>query len=282
MLSVRKKIPDTRMWTSSFNLTLTCAVCLGLATLVFSTRLPELFLPNLSIFIALCISLLILWITKKQTTEVLSTGIFVMSVLLVIAVVYMNHEVYVRQDMHFMPFVGIKLLCLALALAAPPKRWLGWGSLALCGLVPVFQYYSWAPELQAKLPIQEPWITSIGAICGVFLYTHRCHVYEFLRKEEQAEALRRYAHLLLASQHLLNTQLQAIELSTSLITKDDADRKLALETVMRAMSTIRHLNSLLSFGEASIRWDDLKLPGSIEEFERNVTEFKSEMNSPQA
>lgn len=282
MLSTRRKLPVSRMWNSSFNLTLTCAICLGLATSVFSARLPELFLPNLVILIVLCICLLILWITKKRSSEVLPTGIFISSVLLVIAVVYMNHEVYVRQNLHFMPFIGIKLLCLALALTAPPKRWLGWSSLALCGLVPMFQYYSWAPELKARLPIQEPWITLIGAICGLFLYAHRCRVYEFLRKEEQAEALRRYAHLLLASQHLLNTQLQAIELCTSLITKDEVDRKLALETVMRAMSTIRHLNSLLSFGETSISWDDLKLPGSIEEFERNVTEFKSEMKSPQA
>lgn len=276
----KRKPQQSRMWNSSFNLALAATTCLFLASSVFTNRLPELFVPNAIALILLCVCVAVLWFNRKQQSDNLAAMVFFITTIIVIADVFVNHEVYVRQEMHFMPFVGIKILCVAVALAAPPKRWLGWAIFALCGLVPVIQYFSWTSEMQSKLAVQEPWITVIFAICGIFLYAHRCRVYELLRKEEQAEALRRYSHLLLASQHLLNTPLQVIELSTSLITKSDEDRQRALENIEKSMATIRHLNQLLSFGESNIKWSDLRLPGSIEEFERNVSEFKAEMTLP--
>ncbi len=276
----RRQSQPSRMWSSSFHLTLAATTCLFLACSVFTTRLPELFMPNFIALVLLCLCVLVLWANRKKRPETLAAMVFFFTTIVVIADVFINHEVFVRQDMHFMPFIGIKILCVALALSAPPKRWLGWSAFALCAIVPVIQYYSWAPEMRMKLAVQEPWVTVFFAICGIFLYAHRCKVYELLRKEEQAEALRRYSHLLLASQHLLNTPLQAIELSTSLITKSETDRHKALENIEKSMATIRHLNQLLSFGEANIGWNDLRLPGSIEEFERSVNEFKEEMTFP--
>lgn len=279
MLTTRK-IQPSRMWSSSLHLTLAATACMLLATSVFTTRLPELFVPNFIALALLSLCTLILWANRKTRSDTLAALIFFVTMIVVIVDVFINHEVYVLQDTHFMPFIGIKILCVALALTAPPKRWLGWLSFALCGIVPVIQYYSWTAEMRAKIAIQEPWITVIFAICGVFLYTHRCRVLELLRKEEQAEALRRYSHLLLASQHLLNTPLQVIELSTSLITKSEEDRLKALENIEKSMLTIRHLNHLLSFGETNMKWNDLRLPESIEEFERSVNEFKEEMILP--
>ncbi len=281
MMLIKNTSQPSRMWSSSLHLTLAAVTCLLLASSIFTTRLPELFVPNAIAVVLLCLCVLIMWANRQKRPETLAAMVYFFTTIVVIVDVFINHEVYVGQDLPFMPFIGIKVLCVALALTAPPKRWLGWSSFALCAIVPVIQYFSWAPELRSKVAVQEPWITVMFAIAGAFLYVHRSRVYELLRKEEQAEALRKYSHLLLASQHLLNTPLQVIELSTSLITRSEEDRKKALENIEKSMSTIRHLNQLLSFGESNIKWNDLRLPGSIEEFERNVNEFKEEMKPQQ-
>lgn len=263
-----------RAWNSSFNLTLAALLSLVIGASVFYARMPPLFVPNVVACGLLCISLLILWLNKKNKPEFLVTINPLITTAIVVASVLINHSYYVQQELLFMPYIGIKILIVVLALSAPPKRWVGWTAFFVCAAAPVIQYYLWSPEVRLKLPVQEPWITVIFAVAGVFLYAHRCRVHELLRKEEQAEALRRYSRLLLASQHLLNTPLQVIELSTSLITKSDEDRKVALENIKKSMETIRHLNQMLSFGESTIVWDGMKLPRSIEEFEQNVREFK--------
>jgi len=269
-------VPSTtyRTWSSSFNLTLAALLSLVIAASVFYTRMPALFYPNVIACVLLCISLFILWINKRKKPESIVTINPLLTTAIVVGTVLINHSFYVLQELLFMPYIGIKILVVVLALSAPPKRWVGWTAFFICGIAPVIQYYMWPLDLRLKLPVQEPWITTIFAVAGVFLYAHRCRVYELLRKEEQAEALRRYSRLLLASQHLLNTPLQVIELSTSLITKSDEDRKVALENIKKSMETIRHLNQMLSFGESAIEWDGMKLPRSIEEFEQNVQEFK--------
>lgn len=263
-----------RVWNASFNMTLASLLCITIGASVFYTRMPALFIPNVWVCALLGSCLFVLWINRKKKPAYLTVVMPLVVSIIVTASVLYNHEEYVQQQILFMPYIGIKILIVTLALSAPPNRWVGWFAFIVSGGAPVAQYYSWAPELRMKLPVQEPWITVIVAVAGIFLYLYRCRVYELMRKEEQAEALRRYSRLLLASQHLLNTPLQVIELSTSLITRSDAERKVALENIKKSMATIRHLNQLLSFGEKTIAWDDIKLPRSIEEFEKNVQEFK--------
>lgn len=266
---------DARSWNSNINLSLATALVYVVATTVFYDRMPPLFLPSLAACGSLWLGLGILWINKKSKPACILSFMPLYTTLVVVANVLYNHQYYIQhQEILFMPYIGIKILIVALALAAPTTRWVGWLSIGICGIAPSVQYYLWPLELQQRLPMQEPWITTILAIASIFLYAHRCRVYELMRKEEQAEALRRYSQLLLSAQHLLNTPLQVIELSTSLITKSDEERKMALTNIQKSMQTIRHLNDLLAFEEVSIRWDDLKLPGSIEEFEKSVREFK--------
>lgn len=267
---------SNQMWLACIHLVLTGSTVLVVSTIAFFTRAPSLFIPNLICLMVLICVFIFIFLKRNSASDNVPAWAFLFVTSILVGLVAINHEYFFRQVMLFQPYVGIKLLAIAIALIAPPKRWVGWSALALAGVAPAIQCFFLLND-HSKLGIQEPYITFIFIITAGFLYYNRLKVFQVLQKNEEALALGRYGQLMLGAQHLQNSPLQAIEFSMSLISKDDPNSQVAVESIQKSLTSVRHLNKLLSFAESNVRWGNLRLPADIDEFESELNELKKRM-----
>jgi hypothetical protein len=262
------------MWRAAQSLTACGIVSTSILAMSMMERAPRIALHTCLIVVCTSIGQLLLWLYRHKRSQLLASWIYLTGILSAIATVTLNHEFFVHANTPFAPFIGIKLLAAIVALQTPAIRWVGWSALGGLAVTPVVQFYHWPSEVRYNFGAMEPWITLCVVLCSGFLYYHRLQVFEMFERKAKFEAaaseLRRFTHLLLGAQHLTNTPLQIIESTTQLIRDQHPEASHLVQKIEKAFVPIQHISQLMSFGKSHISWDEVQLPSSIEDFEKEV------------
>lgn len=248
-------------------------IALVIMTLFWLVRAPELIPAGVAgSFLAAAGFAFIRFMREKSWIEGASSVISIANKVMVIAIIFGNHEYYIESHWPFQPFIGIKIAAFFLAIICPPRRSVGWISLALLGFVPIWRYYFWEPRYQMALGIQEPWVTLVFVIGSAIIYSFRLRLSEFqqfeIEMKVRVKTLARFARLLLGAQHLLNTPLQTIELTVARLTPRGSfdDQKL-----QQAFASIREVSSLLASIDGHVQWEShMVLPKNSGDLEKDM------------
>jgi hypothetical protein len=150
----------------------------------------------------------------------------------------------------FVPFMGHKLLVLAIALLAPSAR-LGALLLAVVALAPFAQaYLAWTPQIRARMPALEPWQTGlISVVAAAVLWARRRYV-RVLRAAARARAERawhaRVIRLAHAVSELTAVPFETVRSSIPLLGARHADLAPELDRMRRALQRLHRLSDALA------------------------------------
>ena len=263
-----------------------CSVVGGLGGAVaWWWRAPNLFPGAVLVSgIFLVIFALLLVARAKPYAETFSAWVSIVIVVVNAIFISYNHEYFSQGFVVFRPFLGIKLLAMLLPLVCPPKRWVGFTSLAILGVTPVIQFLIWGELERATVGIQEPYVTVIIVIAAGIIYHYKLGYSEILESEMEstihAKALQRFANMLIASQHLINTPLQKIEILVDLMMagRQPMDKNMARQFKTN-FEVLRRVTRVLSFADGNTHWDSLTLPSNAKELEDHARKVLKEFTA---
>jgi len=203
--------------------------------------------------------------------------IFLLLVTIGQVVMWNSNEHIVHTEKIFEIFTGYRITALVIGLLAPPVQWLGWVVIATTGVVPILHFYSWSPLLRAQIGLQEPWMTLMYVTVSGILYSFRSNQLRIERKsaslQQRVEMLQRFTHIVVNTQHHINTPLQTIENSVSAIRKKDPELSSTLTLIDRSINRIRNVMNMFSLADTNRVWKEEIAPVSSEEFEKLIHEL---------
>lgn len=262
------------MWDISFFQCVLMITFSPILILIAWKPIPEIAYVYIVTFFVGLTSLWLILIFRHSKSTTLSSVVYVFNAVIAAVGVLINQNSWIQSDLHFHAFAGFKLVAFIVAFQAPPKKWVGWSCLILFFFAPLVQYILWSPVERELIGIQEPWITLLPVLCAGFLYAHRLQFYEHLQKKDRLEAseqeMRKYAHILLSAQHLINTPLQVISTTAEMIRMQHPETQPWVQKIQNAFLPIREINQLLAFGKDWVVWKDIKLPSNIQELETEI------------
>lgn len=269
------------IWRATLSLTACGIVCSFMLVIGLFSKMPQIAFHTSFILLTCLTSQILLWVFRKTRPLHLASWLYMANVWVALATVTLNHEFFVRNNLPFGAFLGVKMMAAIIALQTPMVRWVGGGCLFALAAVPFLQYFHWLPEIRQNFSSSEPWITLAIVTCASFIYFHRLNFFAVVEKKAKLEAsateLRRFTHLLLGAQHLTNTPLQVIEGTTQLIRDQHPQTAPLVEKIEKAFVPIQNISQLMSFGNKHISWSEVHLPSSIDELEKEVRVLAKEL-----
>lgn len=274
------------MWRSSAIFSL-CAVIAAIGSSIgWYFRAPPL-LPGAVAVLILCSLILgaLLIVRNKPFAETFASWMAILTMTIFAIFIAYNHEYFVRNAVVFRAYLGTKALALLLPMVCPPRRWVGWTMLAVLTLVPVVQFLLWEDANRMVVGIQEPYVTVIVVIASGIIYHYKLRYSELLASEIESnihtKALQRFASMLIASQHLINTPLQKIEIMVSLMLSENRPEDRLMESRLKEnFEIIRRVTRVLSFADGNTQWESLELPANAKELEDHARQVLKEFQTP--
>lgn len=264
---------STQMWNT------TRAVC-GLAAAVYLIAVGIVILQGQSpiLNLAVCVVSALIWLAMRRPRPGAGTSIPVMIFLAQSAVaqyiMWNSNELAIRNPQIFEIFTGYRISAVIIGLIAPPVRWLGWLLIIAYGVAAVSHYYTWDVATHARIGVQEPWMTVMYVVASGILYNFRVNQLQSERKsatlQERVQMLSRFAHIVVNTQHQVNTPLQTIENSVNAIRKSQPELLTTLNLIDRSMERIRSVMKLFSLADANMVWKEEVAPFSTEEFQKLI------------
>lgn len=253
-----------------------------MALLALYHRVPVLILP-ITIYMAVTcvVACLAIWL-RAMKPRIWAERIYIFQLISTILIISQFQQQWVSTGQPFQAFIGLKVLSVLLATKAPTSQRVGWASLFLLFIAPLIQYGGWTPEQQLLVGPQEPWMTLLVVCCSGVIYFQRLRSYRETERQAKMEALtytsHRYAHLLLGLQHLSNTPLQVIESSLHLLRDQQPESKEILDRMEKSFVPLRRISQILSYGKIHLSWQEVQLPTTVEDFEREIQQLALEMD----
>jgi hypothetical protein len=232
-------------WQAAF--TFTALMLMGVLFRVASlpVRHPSLWIATGTIYVSLLVLLLV-----KSSSETVSTRVLACVVAVGVLQSSVANELIVREGVHVEPFIGAKLIALALALVAPPSLWVGVVALVATGLVPIAEFFHWPAEVRRAMPLTEPWTTLLYSAVAIGLLVHRRHQLSSQRRlveaETRAAAFQLYMRKFLAVRDLASSPLQSIEMCVGTLRSRCPDAKPQLDRIERQVDRLACMTRALS------------------------------------
>jgi hypothetical protein len=166
--------------------------------------------------------------------------------------------------MLWVPFLGMKLIILTLAVTNPGPYWL---NLLLLGGFAVESMILWLTLHIGALPASavagEPWFTAMFFVisAGLILFRWQNDILEkqLIAAELRSKILSRVAHLFLQVRDQANTPLQQLILAVELLDRGASTPQEQSEGMRRALHRLTELNQSFSKYNELIRWDSGEL-----------------------
>jgi len=274
-----------QMWQASWLMILNSFAAGVIVILGIQSKAPPL-MPLILTFLGVTLFAFLLFFSYRKTQPLkIAELIYLIQLLVSVWTVWEFQEYWLELGQKFQGFMGYKLLAIIFAIQAPSSRRLGLLSVGLIFTLPLVQYYSWSPMEQALIGPQEPWMTSMAAVCSGLIYHRRLISMKMAQNQAKLEALsmmsRRFAHLLLGLQHLSNTPLQVLEGSIQLLRDGPSDKEAVLAKMEKSFVPLRQISGLLSFEKLNLAWQDVRLPPTVEEFEKEILALAKEIKRHQ-
>lgn len=225
------------------------------------------------------INLAILFFLQDKKPIHIASLVYLLNIFVDGCGVLVNHYQWVQMGVPFEAFFGFKIMSLIVAMQAPTVIWVGWSSLSFLLLAPLIQYFFWNPEQQKLLGVQEPGFTIVVILSCGLIYYQRLKIFSMIQKQAQLQAsaqqLRRFAHLLLGTQHLINSPLQVIETAVELIRLKHPETENLVQKIEAAFEPIRSVSRLLSFGRKHLDWEKVNIALTVEDLEKEIQKISS-------
>ena len=159
--------------------------------------------------------------TRDRPSERRATVVLVILFVMILPLVSYNQLLLSTMQQPYSPFLGHRVLMIALGLAAATRRWLGTALILVTAVVALVQYFGLHLGLHKDLiPLSAPWVlvvfVLIALISSRMREQRRLASVQLLRAETEATAMHRRATMLLALCDRLNTPLQTLVLDAAL------------------------------------------------------------------
>jgi hypothetical protein len=181
----------------------------------------------------------------------------------VILAASITSQAFADSGRPFVPFTGIRVLVLSVALFAP-SLWLGASLIALAMVMPVAQMFVlWSEEARSRAPAIEPWQTVVfGLVSLGILVAQRRHarvLHELARVHSGQRGLARIAHIARSVRDLTNSPLQALGLNIALVRKRHPRHVGLAEKLDAAVTQLCRLNDALTPLDRIAEWKPIDL-----------------------
>lgn len=191
----------------------------------------------------------------------LNASIFVTAVIVSLFANTLTNYQLALGDVKFDTFTGYKIIPLAVALIAPSPVWIGYVLISVTSIFPIILYFFVFPTgFAALISIQEPWLTTVYGIVGFFVLRHRYSNIKMERAMSRLTAERRavqdLAQIFLGFRDMMNTPLQSIELTASLLRNEVLSSKDGAMHLERSLIRLRELSQILTSYEGNIDWNE--------------------------
>ncbi len=191
----------------------------------------------------------------------LNASIFVAAVIVSLFANTLTNYQLALGDVKFDTFTGYKIIPLAVALIAPSPVWIGYVLISVTSIFPIILYFFVFPiGFAALISIQEPWLTTVYGIVGFFVLRHRYSNIKMERAMSRLTAERRavqdLAQIFLGFRDMMNTPLQSIELTASLLRNEVLSSKDGAMHLERSLIRLRELSQILTSYEGNIDWNE--------------------------
>lgn len=243
-------------WQAALSFTGLLLVAVVIRVIALPVLHPELWIAVCALYVTLLAILL-----AKRGDEAVGTKVLAVAVAGGVVQVSIANELIARAGVHVEPFIGAKLMALALALIAPPSLWIAVVALLATAVVPLVEFYHWPAHVQATMPMNEPWTTLLYAVIALGLLLHRRHQLaahrQMVRAQTRAASFEAYTRKFLAVRDLSSSPLQSIETTVGLLRCTYPASKRQFDRIGRQLDRLRVLNVALSRYEPKVwRPDD--------------------------
>jgi hypothetical protein len=232
-------------WQAAFTFTVLMLMGVLIRVASLPVRHPSLWITSGMLYVSMLALLLL-----RPSSETVGTRVLALAVTVGVLQSTVANELIVREGFHVEPFIGAKLMALALALVAPPSLWVGLVAVVATGLVPIAEFFHWPAEVQRAMPMTEPWTTLLYSAVAVGLLVHRRHQLSSQRRlveaETRAASFQLYMRKFLAVRDLTSSPLQSIGMSVGTLRSRYPDAKPQLDRIERQVERLACMTRALS------------------------------------
>lgn len=176
-------------------------------------------------------------------------GVLLVTVLVAVeAAAILTNDQLAQAERVFEPFQALKLLALAVAVVATPRRWFGVLAIASAAVIAPTQYATWPQAWVTDIPATGPYSTIVYAAIALVVYGYRLDATRFEREaartQAEADSLLRFARLITGLLHLANTPLQTIASTADVLRMRHPEARELADRLQRASERLRELSRL--------------------------------------
>lgn len=187
-----------------------------------------------------------------------ASAIFLINATAVSLAFLLRDPFYAASAQNWFPFQGNKLGCLLAALLAPSFA-VGLSAIVIHAIGPVLELNFLFPvDLREKIALGEPLATLAFALAAVLTLSSRLRrikvEQDVVQLQAHSVAAEQTARAFLRLRDLMNTPLQVIELSVSIIREDPQQKNLELDHIERALERLATLNEMIKAYEDRLPW----------------------------
>lgn len=232
-------------WQAAFSFTALMLTAVLIRVVTLPVRHPALWISTGTFYAALLLVLVI-----RPPSDAFGAKAFALVVTVGVVQSIVANELIVREGIHVEPFLGAKLMALAVALVAPPSLRIGLVALVVMGLFPFVEFFHWSASVRRGMPMTEPWATLLYVAVAVGLLLHRRHQLASQRRLVQAEtraaSFHMYMRKFLAVRDLTSSPLQSIEMSVGTLRSRYPDAEPQLDRIERQVERLARMSRALA------------------------------------
>lgn len=180
------------------------------------------------------------------------TVLFMLNTTAVSTTFFLLTPYWADHDPRWVPFQPNKLGCLVVGLLSPSLMAGLYGLIVHAG-GSTLMFFAFSPELRERLSASEPWALWAFALAGFFVLTFRMRssLLQQAYTQSQAEVVvaHRLARSFLELKELMNSPIQTLDFSVSLIREKSPDNDLIANRMSQAINRLRAINEVLSAHE---------------------------------
>lgn len=226
--------------------------------LVVSRSLPNMpFWPPVVSIVGGTSIFYILYLYKFRLTLSHISILYLLNTCLVAIVLYMRNPVYAEFAANWVPFQASKLGCMIVALTAP-NFIVGIIGIAVHAGGSILSFLLFTTEIREGLAFGEPIPIFAFAMASIFALLFRTRQmsleHRLQRSLAEAAAMKSLAEAFVHLRDLMNTPLQTIELSVSMLDEKHDKQKEILDIIRNSLKELGKLNQLLSTYEKKVDW----------------------------
>lgn len=210
---------------------------------------------------------------KRQTiSSRLSSSLFAVNLIPAYYGAWIDEKLTASQGSFWVPFQGYELCALALAILAPPARFIGVFGILIFLVMAWLQFLSFSPaqlDLLPQRPMAAPLAFTAFALVLYFFRLQGLKISELIaHREAEVRMMTKFTQTILAIKDFANSPLQSLTIDAELLRRQHPSTSAITERMQRSLSKLQELNQVLDKQyDSGIRATDPVVLDSLSELE---------------